>query len=356
MIWVTSFLVILDALDRAPRRILRRTHRMIPIARVQEMDRRALTWLIRQPGETLAERAGDAQRVLAVAREENFDTLENRVLRAYAELARAVARDYLDRNERKQSTRRHRQVREFSKRCRRLARDLADRGVRRAEPGVTPNFVLLENPRYRQVWQAWQDLLQRREIEDDLWRWQARSWDEFCALAVMVALQAVPGAHLVAAAPLWFYDEQQRGSWIERDNPLGAFHLPAQGLVAEVQYRLDRPGSWRADLAAPVWIRFGRTDDPVSFHKLVAIWPIWDSAGGLVPGEAFEVAGFLPRHVKQGLRAAVVLRPIPHGGSSDLDVATNVIALSLGVQNSALRDGLAALADFLTDLMMEGVG
>jgi hypothetical protein len=52
----------------------------VPVGRVQEIDRRAMLWFARQPGETLADRAGDDQRVLAVAREENFDTLENRVL------------------------------------------------------------------------------------------------------------------------------------------------------------------------------------------------------------------------------------------------------------------------------------
>jgi len=63
----------LDLLDRAPPH-LARTHRMIPLARVQEIDRRAMTWLVRQPGETTAERAGNRQRISAIAREENFDT------------------------------------------------------------------------------------------------------------------------------------------------------------------------------------------------------------------------------------------------------------------------------------------
>ena len=48
--------------------------------------------LVRQPGETLAERAGPSQRIRAVTRHQNFDTLENQVLRSYAELARSVAR------------------------------------------------------------------------------------------------------------------------------------------------------------------------------------------------------------------------------------------------------------------------
>lgn len=67
---------------------------MIPLSRVQEIDRKAMPWLIRQPGETIAERGGNRQRIQAVAREENFDTLENRVLLSYARLAGVIAREY----------------------------------------------------------------------------------------------------------------------------------------------------------------------------------------------------------------------------------------------------------------------
>jgi len=52
----------LDVLDRAPRR----THEMIPLARAQEVDRRAMMWLIRQPGESIAERAGPESLAVAV--------------------------------------------------------------------------------------------------------------------------------------------------------------------------------------------------------------------------------------------------------------------------------------------------
>ena len=346
---------ILEALDRAPRRILRRSHHLVPVARVQEMDRRAMTWLIRRPGESLAERAGDDQRILAVVREQNFDTLENRVLRAYAELARSVARDYRERNQKKKSTRRYRLVSDFEKRSRRLSRDFAKRGVRRAAPGVTPNFVLLENPRYRQIWRAWQELIQRADAEDEIWRWQARSWEEFAALAVMVALQGVTNARLVAASPVSFLDEQRRGSWIDHDNPLGAFHLPDQGLVVEVQYRLSKPGQWRADLAAPVWIKYGRTNDPASFHKFVAVWPVWDPTGGLVSGEATEVAGFLPRRRREGLNGAVILRPTSQGEGVKSELGQGVVALTCGAQGTELRDALAALTSFLADLMNKGI-
>ena len=63
---------------------------------MQEVDRQSMAWLIRQPGETIAERGGDRQRIQAVVREENFNTLENRILLSYAQMAHHVARDYRD--------------------------------------------------------------------------------------------------------------------------------------------------------------------------------------------------------------------------------------------------------------------
>ena len=204
---------ILDELDRSPRRVLRRTHQMVALDRVQEVDRRSMSWLARQPGQTLAERGGDSQRVLAVVRQDDFDTLENRVLRSYAELANTVARDYLERNGRRSLARRVQKVKEFGKRTKRLARDLATKDVRKAEPGVTPNFVLQQNPRYHSVWVGWQELLSRERLLDELWSWQAASWEEYCALALMVAIGTIPRADLIASAPLSFRDEQQHGSW-----------------------------------------------------------------------------------------------------------------------------------------------
>ncbi len=338
----------IEELDRAPRRILRRTHRQVPLSRVQELDRRSMTWLVRQPGTSLAERAGDRQSILAVAREDNFDTLENRVLRAYGERAAFIAADYLARNRSKAKSRRALLVDEYGRRCKRLARDLAERGVRLAEPGVLPNFVLQQNPRYNQIWDAWGELLKRERLNDDLWRWQGRSWEEFCALAVMVALVGIPGAKLVASAPLTFRDEQTQGRWLEHDNPLGAFYLQKQGLVVEVRFDMERPGTVRADFGAPIWITVGKAGDGAEFLSSVAVWPVWDHRGGLVPGEATELRSILlPYEKKTGITAALVLRPASHGGAQ-LEEDGSILALCLGTQGPPLHTAIDRLSTFFS--------
>lgn len=340
---------VLDALEKRPRRILRRVHRQVPVGRVQEIDRRAMLWLARQPGETLAERAGDDQRVLAVAREENFDTLENRVLRAYGELAHLHAREYLDRNKTRRMSRRASLVETFGRRCARLARDLAARGVRAAEPGVIPNFVLQQNPQYHRIWDAWIELLDREREKDELWRWQARSWEEFCTLAVMVALIGVPGARTVATAPLWYRDEHHRGRWIESDTPLGVFHLPEAGLIVEVQ-----SGTPHRDLAgfgAPIWLRIGRTGEVREFLTRIPVWPIWSLRGGLVPGEEREVDAVLAYGRQRLVRGGIVLRPATGPDAPERTLSSGAIALTLGPEGSALRHGLQSLTDYLAATM-----
>jgi hypothetical protein len=338
----------LDRIEAAPRRILRRVHRLVPVARVQEIDRRAMLWLARQPGEGLAERAGEDQRLLAVAREENFDTLENRVLRAYCELAAHQARDYLDRNRTRRQSSRAWLVESYGKRCRRIARDLAARGVRRAEPGVTPNFVLQQNPTYHRIWTAWAELRDHNRVRDDLWRWQARSWEEFCALAVVAALMEVAGAEVVAVAPLWFRDEQHRGRWLEADSPLAVVHLPRQGLIAELQtfQRTDALGH----LGAPLWLRIGRLAEVDATLHRVAIWPLWAPAGGLVAGEAAEVAQVLTA-AGRDVSAGLVIRPAEAPDRSDLDASGRAMALVLGTEGQALSGALWAIAAFVEDVL-----
>lgn len=269
---------VLDRLGQTRRRVLRRTQQMVPLARVQEVDRKAMIWLVRQPGTTLAERAGPRQRIRAVAREESEDTPENRVLHSYARLAWAVARDY-ERRHRARAPARVQAVAALGRQCRQLVLDLAQAGVGEARTDAVPNFVLQSNPDYRRTWDGWRELLQRERLLDELWRWQSRSWEEFCMLAVVVALWSVEGARVVATSPLLFRQEQAQGRWIEHVNPLAVFHLPAQDLIVEVQYgRGDILGGF----GAAIWLRFGVLDHSDILTRW-AIWPVWHPEGGLEP-------------------------------------------------------------------------
>ena len=135
-------------LEKRIRRVLRRHRELTPLDRVQEMDRASMVWLSRQPGRSIAERAGSSQRILATVRRENFDTLENRVLHAYTRLAADVAREWSREHPRAENSVRYKQVEAFRKACRVLSRTLSDLDVMIAPAGVQPNYVLMQDRSY----------------------------------------------------------------------------------------------------------------------------------------------------------------------------------------------------------------
>jgi len=346
---------VVDHLDKAPRRILRRVHRHVSLSRAQEIDRRSMVWLFRAPGQTIVEQGGDRQRIMAVVREENFNTLENRVLMSYAGLANEVARAYAPSSLRRSLLRREIEVRGFGKRCKTLADDFRGLGVMEALPDVTPNFVLQNNANYHAIWEAWQELLRRRRMLDDLWRWQAQSWEEFCALALVVALQSIDGAEVVATSPIVFREEQRRGRWVESVNPLGVLHLTRERLIVEVQYGAQLSGNAgdnHFNLCAPIWLRIGRIGDSMSFLARLPVWPIWDWQGGLVPGEASEVDVMI-RRLRLG--GALILRPQSTEGAQK-EAAGNAAQATLGSAEDSLRLSLEQLSDVLREQIKVAAG
>ena len=338
---------VLEHLYKAPRRILRRTSRMMPLGRVQEMDRNAMLWLARQPGETIAERAGDRQRIQAIAREEHFNTLENRVVLSYARLAREIARDYVQRHNHS-SSRRIQQVRSFHERCWRLERDLLTNGVQAASADVTPNFVLQNNWHYHQVWTAWHELLRRHRALDDLWRWQARSWEELSAMITIVAVQSIPGAQPIALSSIIFRDEQDRGCWIDHVNPVAVFFLQRHQAVLEISYRQFTSPTAPATFGAPIWLRVGRLNRQEVLSRW-AVWPLWSADGGLLSGETDEVGHLLTLGRSENLRGGIILRPTQQDASAEVLTSGRVSCLTLGADGQALADGIANLRRIIID-------
>lgn len=227
--------------------------------------------------------------------------------------------------------------------------------MRLAEPGVLPNFVLQQNANYHKIWKAWHELLLRDRVLDDLWRWQARSWEEFGALVTMVALSAVPGADLIASAPLNFRKEQNRGSWVVNDNPLGVFYLSAQNLILEVRYRMKEPGGYRADFAAPIWITAAHADRIQQLPMSVAVWPLWDTRGGLVEPELEEIQNAVAIGRKAQIVAGIVIRPARDHKSSEHKSSHSALTLALGTQGRSLWAAIERLSSFLSSIAVRDI-
>lgn len=261
----------LRELEPRIRRVLRRTRERIPLDRVQEMDRASMRWLVRQPGRTIAERAGASQRILATVRRENFDTAENRVLHAYTILASDVARQWMREHPKAKNSRRYEQVGVFSKFCRGLAKVLVGLDIRVAEASISPNYVLMQDGNYKAIYEAWVKLLQQQKAEDDLWAWQAETWTDFCVLAIILALHDVAGAQLIAQSPIFWRSEASLGRWFEQDNPIAVFWLKDIGRVVEISCRPKGQPGLISYARAHVGLRISDFDSN-NFQRTVAVW------------------------------------------------------------------------------------
>lgn len=343
---------ILRDLERRIRRVLRRHRELTPLDRVQEMDRASMVWLSRQPGRNIPERAGSSQRILATVRRENYDTLENRVLNAYVRLAKDVAREWMREHPRAKSSARYEQVDAFRKSCRLVARTLDELGVLVAPTDITPNYVLMQDRSYREVHKNWLRLLLRRKIEDDLWAWQAETWTDFAVLAIILAIDELDEAELVAQSPITWNAEAVAGRWFDQDRPLAVFWLRNTNRIVEVQLRPERPGSLLTAARAHVSLRISdpkRADLP----RRVAVWAPHAMRRVAIEESAIEAASLIdrlqPLAQTEVFRHGLILTPARglaqtinriHGQAA-------VQAIAIGPAGVDLTKGFEAVRDFI---------
>jgi len=175
------------------RKVLVRERLMLPAGKVSETDQACLLWYIRQPGETMAQKAtANRQALLGITRKESYDTLENRVLKDFLRRSIIESKRYLDtevgNNPTLLESKRAKQVRSYRNLCASLKRVPYLEGVQKPPPALLPNYVLQNDHRYRQVWQFYVRLLRREDEEDCMWDWQSRTWADVARFLVNAAL------------------------------------------------------------------------------------------------------------------------------------------------------------------------
>lgn len=338
-----------DILERL-RRVLRRERAMVPLDRVQEMDQASMIWLTRQPGNTLAERAGPSQRVQAVVRRESFDTGENRVVHAWCRLADAAARDWLRHNQHARISRRFGEVEKLGRLIRMGIRDLEELKIGIASEDQLPNFVLTQDPDYREVYEAWRRLLNEKRRLDELWAWQGRTWSDFCALAVTLAVRSIDGARLVANSPVVLFEDHDRGSWFGADRPLAVYFLQHQGLVVEIQYRPRFVNRLQEPFAAPIWLRIG-TLNAMENARRIPIWPRLVFEPVSLQEEADDCASAIALISRQTMvqRALIIHSDPSEGFANSVSAAPKVTALGIAPAGPALLVGFSAIGRLLRE-------
>lgn len=342
-----------------PRRLLNRRRELVPLSRVEELDVQCMQWLSRQPGKTLAERAGGRQRIMALARYENRNTLENRIFVDLMVRSMAAARDYLAMNEhrggrgRSYRTARIQHVERYRQECRHIEVEMAEQGIIRQSDAVQPNYVLLYDERYRHVWTAREEIIRRERAMDELWRWQRRFWAEFCTAAVAVSLIWVGGTELAFASPLFVRPEHRRGSWLVHDDPMIVVDHREDGWVVELlSGRSDDLPKILRELGASAWLR--HADLSGGDYRYLAIWTVHPvgfqtSLRGLVES-ADEALQRFRDHVRLpgGLvltGGIVLLSLVDPASRAGTEKAENVSGCAFGPHGAQLAEGLEHLGN-----------
>lgn len=152
------------------RKVLRRERRSVPLCRVRQIDGHCLRWLMRQPGRTLEEKGGSRQTILGVVREENFDTLENRVLKDFLRRCAELAAMYLRQNAAFKQEPICLKVGKFKRLCAEVLAKPELSGVGGLSGLPQPNYALQQGRRYSRIWQAYVEVIRQTDMMEKLWR------------------------------------------------------------------------------------------------------------------------------------------------------------------------------------------
>lgn len=325
-------------LIRKPRHLLRRQRELTSVDRVQQLDVSCVRWLSRQPGTTVYERAGPRQKIMAVQRHESFDTLENRVLRDFAIRTSREASRYGNIYQRLKETARWKLVHRYGRRCHRAVAELNELKIRQLTPPLIPNFVLLQDIRYRPLWRAYLDLIRRQDAEDECWRWQHRLWLDYVRLITHLSIRQADGFESIAEVPLRIAQEQARGVWSLIPSQSGTWVYKSREneefFVSMVwNSDMDHPKSeaWMSGLGCSSYLHIARLSDNAESYVL-----LWGFHGMQDESEQLEA---LAHSCERSLAAVREMRRVnydenlllrgivfvsdPYGGTSKLPISPN---------------------------------
>ena len=210
------------------RKVLNRVRQKVAISRVQQVDSHCLRWLTRQPGYTAAEKGGSRQEILGVVRLENYDTLENRVLKDFLQRCIGLSVMYLRRYEKYRDHVNITAVMRFKNLC---VKGLASPelvAVRKLSEVPQPNYVLQQDRLYSRVWISYCDILRQEDVAEKLWSKRKEINELYKKCITGIVLHCSPFAKY--KTPLWINPLDGRSEIIE--NPIWENEL-SQAIIEE---------------------------------------------------------------------------------------------------------------------------
>jgi hypothetical protein len=292
----TEVASLLEDVCRRPRRVLRRERAMEDLARIAQVDAACIRWISRQPGRSVAEKAGPKQQLLSVVRVEHADTLENRVLRDFAVRAIRESDAYCVENRAFRDGPRVQLVSRFRRLLHRLLRETDLATVSPLSGYPEPNYVLMFDQRYKIVWHWYQKLRRLQQEQEDLWRWRHRVWAEIVLCNILVTLHEL-SAELIGDRPLFrspLYlrqepqDAEASGRFLDARSLFPSFigpqitnHMTEVAVPDQAvadQERESRLGRLRK-LNPDIILRTGPLSVPAADRSLVGVWTEFTPSG-----------------------------------------------------------------------------
>lgn len=218
---------VLQAVFERLRKVLRRERELQGLGRVEQIDPTCLRWLTRQPGYTVAQKAGARQRVLAVVRREHYDLLENRVLRDLLLRTERLAERWLETE--KEAFPGHESVKGVKRLLALCRGGLALeplQGVSPLHEVPSPNYVLAQDALYRRVWDAYLLVVQYYRLVEDLWERRG----ELAGALSRWRADAVRYQGRFYRSELWVCPIKEGQPWVE-DYPRFADETPARATL-----------------------------------------------------------------------------------------------------------------------------
>ena len=339
----------LKDLEKKIRRMLRREREKVQLDRVQEMDRASMRWLSKQPGTTLAQRAGSDQRILAIVRNESFDTLENRVLHAYLKLAEREASEWLAVHKRAHETQRYKSVEKLKKVCKSFSHELRRLGVGLATAIITPNYVLSLDKNYKEVNDSWRRLLRNKIDLDDLWSWQGEIWTDFCALSIVLSLNELTEAELISQSPIDWKELPDHGRYFSQYQPFAIFWLRETKRIVEVIMR-PQENKLASKLRSSILLRVTEQDGNTE-PKQIAVWTAHNLAQSDFENDAKMAAHYIAplQSMHANLKNGIILTPSHgdffHTQAQERDKQVDLVALD--PFGASLRFGMNKISSIL---------
>jgi hypothetical protein len=220
-----------------PRVQLRRRRELQQIDRVRQLDAASLRWLARQPGRTVAERAGPSERILAVKRFRSINTLENQVLLDVVRRSVGLAIEYERLYRGYPKSERLREVRDLHRGFNDLLMQGWDAEVRKLTEVPVPNYALLSDRRYSRIWRLWQRLLRHEQLFQSLEAWMPRLIAELVWVGVLAEFEARASFRpaLGTFPPLRFRPEFECAEFLNQVQPMP----PIMGQPIGIAPRID---------------------------------------------------------------------------------------------------------------------